>query len=196
MSAVSSAEVLVVDTKHAFRPLDAAGPPPDGQQKRPATPPTPNASHTPQNPPKKRRALSKALELPSGVSSGDRIRFFDLESKTTTDECIYVADDACDSTPLPFLEPDDNFRLVFEDGTGFVVGKCCMAQHGVRLRAHRKQCSRFECPVLGCGGERSVTIFDSYVDDDVFRSYEIYRKAARKRAHTRLIKRLQARRQL
>lgn len=165
-------------------------------------PPTPVAAAT--RPPEAtalapvplKSAHTRFMKLPVGVAAGDRIRLFNVETRKKERGAIDVPGDAyagCfvqlggDETPLA-----DNFRLVFEDAKGFTAGGDAIHQHGTRLRYHRKKCSNLECPVLGCGGDRSGVMFDAAADDKVCKRFEVFAKAANKRSIQMDINRLQA----
>ena len=105
-----------------------------------------------------------------------------------------VAEDAYEGMPLDAIAPDDSFRLVFEDGCGFISGGSAICQHGTRLRFHRKKCSDRDCPVLGCAGDRSSVLFDTAADDEMSKRFEAYCKRANRRSCQVHANRLQARR--
>lgn len=159
----------------------------------PASPPAKEATPRSLKP---TRILSRALELPRGAAAGDRIRLFDLNKKKKVGEVFDVPEDAHEGMKLDFMHPPDSLRLVFEDGAGFAAGGSSIAQHGTRLRFHRKTCRCSSCPVMGCGGDSSAVIFDSMVDDETCRLFEAHAKAANKRGLQFQINRLQARRSL
>tara|TARA_Y100000389_G_scaffold136263_1_gene133815 strand:- start:231 stop:1061 length:831 start_codon:yes stop_codon:yes gene_type:complete len=136
------------------------------------------------------------MKLPVGVAAGDRIRLFNVETRKKERGAIDVPEDAYAGCFVQLGEdedpPADNFRLVFEDANGFTAGGDAIRQHGTRLRYHRKKCSNLECPVLGCGGDRSGVIFDAAADDKVCKRFEIFARSANKRSIQVHINRLQA----
>tara|TARA_B100001109_G_scaffold255809_1_gene261020 strand:+ start:634 stop:1476 length:843 start_codon:yes stop_codon:yes gene_type:complete len=181
------------DSESRAKPPKRARPPSTEAEPRaaPASPPAKEATPRSLKPP---RILSRALELPRGAAAGDKIRLFDLNKKKKVGEVFEVPEDAHEGMKLDFMHPPDSLRLVFEDGAGFIAGGSSIAQHGTRLRFHRKTCRCSSCPVMGCGGDSSAVIFDSMVDDETCRRFEAHAKAANKRGLQFHINRLQARR--
>ena len=163
----------------------------------PEKPPRPVPSSPPSKaatPPwKPKRALVRALELPLGAATGDRIRLFDIKNRKKTDYVFDVPEGAHDGMKLDFMEPGDSYRLVFEDCNGFIAGGSAISQHGTRLRFHRKTCKFKGCPVMGCGGDSSCILFDSAADDETCRRFEAHAKVANKRGIQFQINRLRAR---